>query len=314
MFKYCLPLALIFGWMPNAYAFPPCPVAPVSVDPIDPPLGMTKTPEGPTNPPWYRTTYAFVGNPAVIDLLQQQTIAETAERRSKCRDRIPVMQGHASTGIIGLSPAYAPVSGFGLIALPDLRDVRHDLGEMGHDLDVPYTLNFSIENQPLAHPGEWVDLIQLTFRWNDEAAKRDASAIYRIRKLQHSTGQTLLQVVESRVDGHENSGDTRPPIHEWVAASITLDTGMANTPVQLQWSQTASQDVYESPDAPSIPRSRVDSVLKVISRGETLYRIDLYGQWADTLSIGLLDYNITGENKPGIGAVLDNVFFSDNPL
>jgi hypothetical protein len=308
MFKHSLPLALILAWIPNAYAFPPCPVPPVSVDPIDPPLGMVEAPVNPTNPPWYRTTYALVGDPTVIDQLLERSTPVTTAPRSKCRDRVTTISAHASSGIIGLSPAYAPISGFGLIALPDLRNTQDGL-------TVPYTLDFSIENQALDHPGDWVDLIQLMFHWNDDSQKHGMAAVYRFRKLQQANGETVLQVIESRRTSVGPIGDRPNPIsYERVVVSIALDTSASETPVQLHWSQATSHSLQQSSGALSTRPYRVDSVLKVVSGDETLYRTELPDQWADTLSIGLLDYNADREKETVFEAVLDNVYLSANAL
>jgi len=304
MFRRCFALALCLAWIPTAYAFPPCPLEPIDLIPVE---GGASTPEGTTHP-WFTAYYSLVGDPTVIG-----EILPAGDRpdSGKCRedDGLPVPDSNLSFGDVTLTPNYAPRSGFGIVALPDLRTMNAGLG-------VSYSLEFNVDTSLLAS-GDWFDVAQLEFQWAASDTSRypdNLSSVYRVRKRQVDKSTLLLEIVEVRKAW--NGGlYTRPPVFEEVVASIEMDRAAESTPIVLRWSQRNSplhEEVYdpipgfEEPViltvastedgvlAPStVSNANVDATLEVLGAdGKAVYRRDMPGQWTSTLSMGLIDYNV----------------------
>lgn len=303
MYTRCLPLALALAlaWAPNAHAFPPCPREPIVLTSLD------ESGDGPTNVPhWYKGQYGLVGNPLVIGGLARWTPEEDAliggptPSNGKCHDRLPIPGDNADTGNITLTPTYPDGAGFGILALPDLRY------NTTSDLRIRYTLGFSVDNLRLVEAGEWLDIAQLEFRWNEIDDHKDPAAIsamYRIRKTQSEKDRLAIEVIEVRVP-YIATG-SRPPVFERVVATIPAAEDMSATPIALRWSQVAvtpergtqsgddlaTGDIVIGP--PIVTKNEVASHLEVIGPGgHVLYGIPLPGQWANSLSMGLLNYNV----------------------
>jgi hypothetical protein len=305
MYKRCLPLALALAWASNAYAFPPCEREPLELVPLD------GSGAAPTNVPhWYTGLYGLVGNPLVIGGLTRWTAdgdsvnSGKAPSNGKCHDRLPIPGDNAASGSVSLTPSYPDGAGFGVVALPDLRY------NTTSDLRIRYTLAFSVDNQRLVEVGEWLDIAQLEFRWNEIDDHKDpaaVSAVYRIRKTQSEKDGLTIEVIEVRVP-YVATG-SRPPVFERVVATIPAAEDVSATPIALRWSQVTStpQDGTESGEAistgniiigpPSTTKNEVVSHLEVLGpTGGVLYGIPLHGQWANSLSMGLLNYNIGKES------------------
>lgn len=124
----------------------------------------------------------------------------------------------------------------------------------------------------------------------------------------------MLEVIETRVP-YIASGQ-RPPVFEHVVATIPVQQGGNATRVGLRWAQVVGDPVDPAdsgeitlpigPDPetassggaiiigpPISTKNEVASRLEIIGPGgNVLYGIQLPGQWANSLSMGLLDYNI----------------------
>lgn len=318
--RLALALMLALAWVPNAYAFPPCPREPVELVELDGsnPTGSSAVPH------WYKGFHALVGNPAVTGGLARWTrgdVSVDAPTNGKCHDRLPIPGENAASGSVSLTPTYPAGAGFGVVALPDLR---YDTAK---DLAIRYTLAFTVDDQALVETGEWLDIAQLEFHWNsidDDKDPAAVSAMYRIRKTQLEKQETVIEVIETRVP-YIASGQ-RPPVFEHVVATIPVPQGGNATRVGLRWSQVVGDpvDPVDSIDPtdfgeitlpigpepetttnggniiigpPIVSKSDVASHLQVIGPGgNVLYSIPLPGQWANSLSMGLLDYNIGKES------------------
>lgn len=314
--RLALALMLALAWVPNAYAFPPCPREPVELVSLEGP-----SPTGPSGVPhWYQGFHALVGNPDVTGGLARWTADDDSQAappspdsptNGKCHDRLPIPGDNAASGSITLTPTYPGGAGFGIVALPDLRY------RTAKDLGIRYTLAFSVDGEPLVEAGEWLDIAQLEFRWNaiDNTKDPDAvSTVYRIRKAQYEKSGPMIEVIEVRA-AYLAAG-ARPPIFEHVVATIPMPMGAYETRVGLRWSQVVGDPVVSGgegeitlpigPDPettssgsaiiigpPIVTKYEVSSVLEVIGPGNrVVYRIALPGQWANSLSMGLLNYNI----------------------
>lgn len=300
MYKRCLPLALALAlaWAPNAYAFPPCPREPIVLTSLD------ESGEVPTNVPhWYKGQYGLVGNPLVIGGLARWTAEDEAldsspsPKNGKCHDRLPIPGDNVGSGSISLTPTYPDGAGFGIVALPDLRY------NTASGLRLRYTLGFSVDNLRLVEAGEWLDIAQVEFRWNEIDDQKDPAAIstmYRVRKTQLEKDRLAIEVIEVRTP-YIATG-SRPPVFERVVATIPVAEDTSATPIALRWSQVATTpkdggDVLSGNDIiigpPIITKNDVSSHLEVIGPdNRVLYGIPLPGQWANSLSMGLLNYNI----------------------
>jgi hypothetical protein len=293
MYKRCLALALALAWVPTAYAaLPPCPKHPVRVDPLD-------RANATTTPFWYVSFYEFLGHPLVVGALSRgiddglTPEATNVVKSGKCEVRVPVPLKNVSGGGVSLNPVYPAGAGFGIIALPDLRYGAPN------DLKVRYRLGFSVDNTALVEAGEWLDIAQLEFRWNvfeDLKDPASASTVYRIRKTQRDKEDLVIEVIETSV-AYPAIG-MRPPVSERVVAVIPTQLDESQTPIALRWTQTvmgAQEDASAAtPDGEGgLPRKEVASYLEVIGpNGKVVYSVALSSQWANSLSMGLLDYNI----------------------
>lgn len=294
MIKRLVPLALLAAWIPQAHAFPPCPLDPME---YGPPPGeaasagdaSVTTESGVRTPPWFKADYQFAGNPAILGLIAPQSADGTAieAERAKCRDpnALPVLASHASSGILQLNPDYAPMSGFAVIDLPYLPHVATD------GLDVQYRLRFTVDNKPLQDPEDWLDIAQLDFFRNGSAGMKYSQAvstIYRVRKVQRNRSYASIEIIESRADISDIS--IRPPLTDRVVAVIPLPSDQPNSAIGLRWSQHATQlndddIVYDEFD--------IDGLFEVLGpNDQPLFSMQLPGQWASLVSMGLLDYNI----------------------
>ena len=318
--RLALALMLALAWVPTAYAFPPCPREPLELVPLEGsnPTGSTSAPH------WYKGFHALVGNPAVTGGLARWTpggesvSVGNAPSNGKCHDRLPSPGDNAASGSVSLTPSYPDGAGFGVVALPDLRyNTEKDLG-------IRYTLAFTVDEQAMVEAGEWLDIAQLEFRWTAIDGIKDpaaVSAMYRIRKTQLQKDRLVLEVIETRVP-YIGSGQ-RPPVFEHVVATIPVEEGGNATRVGLRWAQVVGDPVESidptdageitlpiGPDPettssggaivigpPIVTKSDVASHLQVVGPGgNILYSILLPGQWANSLSMGLLDYNIGKES------------------
>lgn len=304
MFKRIVPFALLAAWIPQAHAFPPCPVQPMEYGP--PPEDASVTAKSASDAaPWFKAQYAFVGDPNVIGQIAPERGIDTTvvPNTGKCRDRdaLPVPNPHASTGILHLNPAYphtsagilhlnpayAPASGFGIIDLPSLPEVATD------GLRIEYQWNFTVDNELLRSPADWLDVAQLDFFRNGSAGRKytDAvSSVYRVRKTQRNRTYATIEIIESRA---APAGIMiRPPLIDRVVAVIPLRHGQ-NTAIKLRWTQAAKRRVREVGESPLDAEYDIDVVLEVLNASnQVLYTAQLPGQWASLLSMGLLDYNV----------------------
>ncbi|NOT88284.1 MAG: hypothetical protein HOP03_08870 [Lysobacter sp.] len=298
MIKRFLPLALVFAWAPMALAFPPCPNSELQLLPLGSPVAATEL--------WLQAEYVMWGNEDIIDQLKNPN-----DPRSKCKDRLPVPDANTSDGTIQLSPAYASLGGFGIISLPELPFVATD------HLHLQYALHFTVDNALLARTGDWIDLTQLEFAHDIEQAN-PLSAVYRVRKIQRGKGPATLEVIESRAD--IGPPYTKPPLSDRVVAQIPLVGEEGRTAIALRWTQFAQNPIaaeiatestrrFEAGPVvgPPVIQYNIDSVFEVLgssmgddgSTDKVLYSISLPRQWADRLSMGLLDYNVPDDSQYG---------------
>jgi hypothetical protein len=287
MIKRFLPVALLLAWAPAALAFPPCPKDALQIQPLGSALGTTEA--------WFDASYEMAGNDDIIGELKSANSPSTG----KCKDRVPVPQGNTSGGNIELNPSYAKLAGFGIISLPELPTVARD------QLRVTYRLDFKIDNAALARTGDWIDVTQLEFA-HDRKEAGERSAVYRVRKIQRGKGPATVEVIESRAPALY----TKPPLVDRVVAEIPLVGANGKTAIALLWTQLAQKPLQAESklgQSPMAVEYAIDSVLQVLGPGKeavataeyAFYSTSLPRQWADTLSMGLLDYNVPDDSAYG---------------
>jgi hypothetical protein len=283
----------------DALAFPPCPQAPMTLLPSN---GGQTTNTGNT-PHWFVGLFSETGDKQVVDAIHDPNYKQGGNGGpggGDCRlgDQIPVPGSHSGNPVLSLTPSYAPRAGYGIVGLPDLSTGPAALA-------VTYRLDFNVENRPLGATDEWVDLVQLDFGYSrvspaSGSAQREASAtVYRVRKRQGAK-HLVLQVIEVRDPmslpaGAHYSGQT-------VVASFVMSPTATETPVSLQWAQTVSS---KSANGPFV----VNSVFSAYSASDAsqFYSVQLPGQFANMLSMGMLEYNAdlslpawSGSNAPEV--------------
>jgi hypothetical protein len=314
MSKRLLPLLLLSVWAPAALAFPPCPQYPMEVGPIDGGNGLTAD-AGTDKPVWFRGFYTLLGDPDVVGGLSDDgpfTVAPDAMKSGKCHDRMPVPESNSSDGSISLTPGYAPKSGFGVVALPDLRYANNPP-------NVRYTLTFTVDSAELTDD-DWADIAQIEFEFVDDTGRKypgNLGTVYRVRKIQHPKSGLNLEVIESGnastdIGTEMGMSDMVAKPQDRVVARIPVSPFQHGTEISLRWSQIvdsgdkAELDTIasggESTDSviiigpPIVQTHHIDSVFEVISGdGNVLYTSALPSQWASTLSMGLLDYNVDSD-------------------
>lgn len=320
MLARLLPIAVLSLWAPVAFAFPPCPQSPVDIDPLD---GATfNNPDlGAGTEPRHQVWYAYVGNSEVYSVLGEPPVDNsTLPGTGNCRsgDMVPLPGLNVASPQVGLSSSQSPQAGYGVLFLPDLRS--EPVGS-----SITYRLSLDVDNTPLAAAGDWVDVMQFSFRWDEwPNGSNLPSTLYRLRVRQPATGVPVLQVIETRATW--NTSDDTAPTSEAVVATIPLDNGVA-TPISLRWFQInrgnnggyefampidpeeektkaidpGSRDVVETGIATTSETGATtqyvndlffDARFEVIGSDDTLlYGVDLPGQWANEIWMGLLNHH-----------------------
>ena len=289
MIKRIASFVLLAAWIPQAHAFPPCPMDPMEYGP--PPEGFTvanAARAGTEAAPWFKADYQFVGDPTVIgQIAPTRAIDLTVDPKTgKCRDRdgLPIPGAHLSAGTLRLDPSYAPRSGFGVIDLPYLPRVAT------HGLTVEYRLDFTVDNGLLLNPADWLDVVQLDFFRNGSAEVKyplSVASVYRVRKTQRNDVHATIEIIESRA--LPPSDGSKAMLVDSVVAVIPLRTGR-ETGIAMRWTQVAKQRTGDD-----IARDAydIDTVLEVLGPSDdVLYATKLPEQWASLVSMGLLDYNV----------------------
>ncbi|MCC7247793.1 MAG: hypothetical protein IT473_04135 [Lysobacter sp.] len=287
---------LCFAYVPQALAFPPCPKAPLALIPVESEGEGTLSAGNDDLPipgPWYVVRYTMVGDLSLIE----SNAAESSENPNtgKCGDRgaVPIPVANASSGTIGLTPGYAPISAFSAIALPDWTASAPWHGT------VSYAFEFAIDNASLP-TGAWIDLLQFELRSDGSGqavgGQSQTSAVYRLRKLSTAKFPSALVLIESLFN------DSDKPTNDRIVALLPLQDPSGATPMRLRWSQSRR----------IVAPTHIDTSLEwTHADGRPLYEAKLDNQWADLLLMGLLDYN-TGQ--PPLGAPLPRVQFSKMEL
>ncbi len=290
-------LAVLLLWAPDALAlFPPCPKGGIRLVPLDSGTSVTG------NTPWFTAEYTQ----------HPKRSGPVVSRAGKCEDRRPLLDANPSSGHLLLSPNYAPKADFGIIALPKLSDM--DIG----GLQLQYGLDFDVSTKAPANSGDWFDIVQLEFARSVESPDGpigSRSALYRVRKVAYDKGPVMIEVIESR--NHPDGIAVKPPPMDVVVATIPLPADAPMTTMHLRWTQSARTQIASEPNLPNSAEPPIDTVLEVIGpENMVLYSVALTGQWADTLSIGLLDYNVPSLSTygPGSDLYLDEVWLSADAL
>lgn len=288
MYKRYLALALCLAWAHDVQAFPPCPKDPVNL--------IEAGDEDDSNTPLlFKGVYAMVGDPSIIDTIKppNKTDPRDPHGTGQCRpsDLLPVPENNQSPDSIGFGSTYAARSGFGIIALPELRRSEGDIG-------VEYTLSFTMDSNALPNSDEWFDVAQLEFQWNDwpEMKYPDSlAAAYRVRKRQYGKTAPVIEVIQVRTPW--GGPHTKPPVSEHIVATIPIDMESKVTAITLRWTQRTDKEAISAnePEGPSTaPYFNVDSTFEVLGPElQLLYSTALPARWASNLSMGLLNYNVS---------------------
>lgn len=253
-----------------ALAFPPCPRAPLNLVPVE---GEASEAE-----PWYEAQYAIVGDPNLIEAIaSSESNSQDNPYSGKCSDSstVPVPAPNASTGAIGVSPSYAPISAFAAIALPDWSAATPKKRV------AVYTFDFAVDDTPLPS-GAWIDLLQLELRSGSgeqtQGMQIQTGTFYRLRKLSTYRFPAALALIESRP-----SDSIEKPRIDRIVALMPMEDISGATTVRLRWTQTVA----------IVAPTRIDTTVAFFDDGKLpIYEAKLENQWADVLSMGLLDYNL----------------------
>lgn len=292
-----LPLLCLLAWAPLALAFPPCPADPVDLLDADDADAVFS----PDSYPWSRGWYLR------YDAQREDEAPHSPDDidSGKCRDhdQIPVPQT--------MTPGGEP---FGIVVLPDLRFV-------GGKFTARYTLRFDVDTQPLATPGDSVELARLEFETTGPTGldyPQTLTAVYRVRKHQTVDGRVVLEVLEALDSGMPaDPATSRVTSRATVVATLPMPAAAPATAIGLRWTQSPGDivgvgDPIELPAPTPTPSPgdtldgmagiesltsplpvfarNVDSQLEVLDgAGTVLHRTSLPSQWASTLSMGLLD-------------------------
>jgi hypothetical protein len=298
-----LPLPLLLAaWPSLALAFPPCTDGPFRLRVVG---EVPATPAPAASQAWYE----LVGDTEVVQALQPPPMEPDAglPGTGTCRrdDEIPLPGGHLASTFVGIPASYAVRSGHGLIALPDLR------GEPGGTA-AGHGLRFVVVNVPLPAPGDWIDVAELALHWNDwPLITPHPATLYRIRVLRPAAGPQQVQIIESRRSTNLNELET--PMTEQIVATFPLGAEWSRTPISLHWFQVVHSvpimgveyldGAGASPDAGMVDgtaltadvpthKSYVNTQFAIAGPdGAFAYSVELPGQWANSLSIGLLNYH-----------------------
>ncbi len=315
MIRSLLIFTLLLASIPNAHAAPPCPKAPVVLTQLSDP----STPIVLSALPWFNARYTQVDTANMLPSLQAPWLVNTG----KCRkdDSLIIPENRASSGRVGIHPLYATRAAFGMVVLPEMPSIP------ASDLQVKYTLSFTVDNTLLADGNDWLDILQLDFLTADTSpinGTAAASSLYRLRKITNGkSGLPMLQMIESRpandsaCDIHSNCLPCLACNTDRVVASIPLQ-GLNNvTPIALRWT-THNMEVSSSiGQATSVGSRIIHSVLEILGPNNVvMYTVTLPNEWANTFSMGLLDYNIyKAADYPSSGALkLGNMEFGAQQL
>lgn len=285
-----LALLLATVWSPAALAFPPCPIQPMDILPLD------EAPESvaaSTAPSWFVSYYALVGDPAYLEWIKPWSRKDGTElnapeepKDGKCRpyEILPVLNAYSAGSDLNANPSYSPYGGFGVIALPDLRHVPEE------NLAVQYTLNFEVDNRKLPHIGGWMDIVQLEFSHGTQSDTESmTTTLYRVRKSDNKPlYPATLEVIETQ---QMTLPGMKPRFPAVVIATLPLDPSVSDTTqIQLRWTQNMNGRYELGKDYTA---NRIDSLFEVLGpNGVVLYKKELPEEWANRLSMGLLNYNV----------------------
>lgn len=264
----------------TAHAFPPCPIDEAGIVPLDAPA-----PPGFAAAPWKLATVASIGNVQATSLPVPCSRIPNAPSSGDCRvdsfdlDDLPFAD---ASGAHAGTPHYADAHQIGVIGLPDLRNaavVEH----------APvYALTLGINPTPLANVGDWIDIGELQMDSEDGSHR---GTLLRLRKITRAAGSSELALIEFLPDGR----------HEVLIASIPLDTKKRVVSIALRWSPRVQQadriyatDVLIEDGDTSRTAYSVDTTLTIAVDGNLAYRTTRKQQAPTTASIGLLDYNLSG--------------------
>jgi hypothetical protein len=292
-------LALLLAWSPAAFAFPPCPIQPVTIRPVGQTVASSSTTD-----PWFDVTYGIVDSlPPSI-----QTPAG-----GKCGSRAIAAESHTYAYDLPAIPDYADKTYFGVLALPDMPE----LVAAENDLRVQYRFDVVIDANPLVSGGDWLDLAQLELLQSEHTsvtAKKSAT-YYRLRKHETGRGSRWIDVIEMR-NISENVGTDLLPGGTVVARLYQEAAQPFGTKLSLRWTQTAKPPAASS--KPLDARQSIDTVFEVLSGSDdkVIYSTTLQGQWVNSLSIGSVNYNVQNALPyAGASAIeLDRMYLSAERL
>lgn len=270
MSKSLLALALgcagLLTWTQDALAFPPCPSRGTHLEPFG------STSNGPAN----ATTaeYALAGDPLITDQMMPEAQVEPtvalpsaldpdSGHSGECKTIIDLdpLPPNSSTGIVAGQPAHAPVSGLGIVSLPDL------VATTATGQRFRYRLEFLLNNDGFRAVDEWVDILQFDLRDTHDDTR---TALYRLRKRSSLQGTVLDVIASTRLGaGYQDT----------LVATIPLPAKDTMTAVALDWASKRQEDDI------------VDTEFSVAINDATVHAASLPGTQAAAFELGVLDYN-----------------------
>ncbi len=281
-----LALAITLACAPVAIAFPPCPKDNAQLNALDQPD------DGDSGPSWASAVYSDAGTITPIPVLLPcepnfPALSDGDPRTGQCDvdalllDTLPLR--NSDGGITG-TPEYSKSGWIGYIALPELRTPGID------DHGFRYSFAIAVNSTGLAHPGDWVDVAELGFL---AGAGTDRSVTYRLRKHYSVKQGQVLQVIAmtpASVSGARTGSSV-------VVATVPLDNGLAFRNVTLSWTASGRSHLgmpiqTDSPLSKIISPHPVDTRLTIAIDDVTVHASLHADQMPDSLSMGVLDYNL----------------------
>lgn len=275
-------IATVLACTPAAIAFPPCPLDDTKLIPLD---GAAAS--GTSS--WSSAIYSHAGSMAPVRIKApcQQNFPEVLGRvmnTGQCDEDVLMLDElprRASPDAPDQPIGYSKRGWVGYLGMPELR--------LAESLDkrYEYTFTIAVNTTALAHPGDWIDIAEITLIGRDDTAP---PTTYRLRKIHAANGATEIRLISSH-RLHEPGAPARS-----VIAVIPLDKKTDFQNIGIRWS-TISRTRNPPPLATkpvALPPSEfvVDTQLTVTAGASVIHQGVLEDLMPNDVSMGILDYNL----------------------
>lgn len=278
-----LAIALTLACAPMATAFPPCPLD----DTLLVPLGQSSSGLGASS--WQQATYSHAGSiaPVRVKVPCQPNFPEVLgglPRTGQCDEDVLMLDDLPRTPSSGGSaqgPEYSKDGWVGFLGLPELR-LPTSLESV-----YEYTFTLAVNTSRMAHPGDWVDIAEMTFARNEEDAP---TTTYRLRKILSDSGSSELHLI-----AYSHAQASGVHAHD-IVAIVPMDKNKDYQNIAMRWT-TTSHTRHPPPLGGKpvvLPPSEyvIDTHFVVTAGANVIHQNVLEDQMPDDLSMGVLAYNL----------------------